>query len=167
MTLEELNKINTKQAYEWFQTACAADNWINKMIQSRPFANATTLRKSALENWWKLAEEDFLEAFEAHPMIGDVASLKAKFANTKTTASTEQQGAANASDEVLLELKNYNQKYFDKYGFIFIICATGLSAETMLNALKDRIENDRETEVQNAAEQQITITLLRLEKNLC
>ncbi|GEA07754.1 hypothetical protein KUL42_25150 [Alteromonas sp. KUL42] len=88
------------------------------------------------------------------------------FANTKAIAAGEQSGTASASDEVLHALKEANHAYLDKHGFIFIICATGLSAETMLEELQKRLPNSTDEELQNAAAQQINITLLRISKAL-
>jgi 2-oxo-4-hydroxy-4-carboxy-5-ureidoimidazoline decarboxylase len=99
-------------------------------------------------------------------MIGDVNSLREKFASTKTLASNEQSGANNASEQTLKELNELNQYYLQKYGFIFIICASGLNAQTMLGALKSRISNSKPAEMRNAAAEQIKITLLRLQKGL-
>lgn len=99
-------------------------------------------------------------------MIGDVDSLRKKFANTKTIASGEQSGTASASEATLLTLKEANQAYLDKHGFIFIICATGLSADAMLNALQTRLPNSTDEEIRTAAQEQIKITLLRIDKAL-
>ncbi len=99
-------------------------------------------------------------------MIGDLKSLRQKYAATQDLAKQEQSGTTNASDETLTNLATYNQQYLQKFGFIFIICATGLSADNMLSALQKRINNDRDIEIKHAAQQQINITLLRIEKGL-
>ena len=99
-------------------------------------------------------------------MIGDVDSLRAKYASTKNLASNEQQGAAQADEATLVELSALNHQYLAKHGFIFIICATGLSAQTMLTALKQRYANDTPSEISLAAIEQLKITLLRLNKGL-
>jgi 2-oxo-4-hydroxy-4-carboxy-5-ureidoimidazoline decarboxylase len=122
--------------------------------------------QEAKGTWAQCQETDWLEAFEAHPMIGDVNSLRKKFANTKHLASKEQAGASNATDEELHALSKLNHEYKAKFGFIFIICATGLSAKVMLDALQNRINNSREHELNIAAQEQLKITLLRLHKAL-
>ena len=99
-------------------------------------------------------------------MIGDVNSLREKFKNTKAMASNEQSGAQSASEETLQELHNLNHAYLDKHGFIFIIFATGKSADQMLQALRNRIDNDTATEIANAAAQQLEIAILRINQNL-
>lgn len=166
MNLEQLNQLPEHESLAWFQTACAAINWCQGMTKKRPYSSLDELKNTAKTLWESMEEADFLEAFEAHPMIGNVDSLKAKFANTQNMASHEQQGATNADDSTLQELHAFNHKYLEQNGFIFIICATGLSAFTMLEALKARIHNTKTEEIHIAAQQQIKITLLRLEKNL-
>lgn len=166
MTLEELNSLTTDDAFKWFEQTCAAQNWIEAMVANRPYKTTEQLCDIALSVWNSMQEADYRQAFEAHPMIGDVNSLRAKFANTKTTAASEQQGTSVASDETLQALSKLNHEYLAKHGFIFIICATGLSAETMLNELEKRLPNDTQTELSIAAGEQIKITLLRLNKGL-
>ncbi|MDC8831460.1 2-oxo-4-hydroxy-4-carboxy-5-ureidoimidazoline decarboxylase [Alteromonas gilva] len=166
MTLDELNQLQEKQAGAFFEQTCAASRWVGAMVAKRPYRSEESLYKAAREVWETMGEADFREAFEAHPMIGDVNSLRAKFANTKATASAEQQGTSEASESTLRALHELNHRYVDRHGFIFIICATGLSADIMLDELRQRLPNDTATELANAAEQQIQITLLRLGKAL-
>lgn len=166
MTLDKLNAFSNQDADAWFEQCCAATSWRQRMVQSRPFASLDEMKTAAKTHWNDMQEADFLEAFEAHPMIGDVNSLKAKFAHTQSMASHEQSGASEADEAVLQRLNELNHAYLAKNGFIFIICATGLSADIMLNALEERIHHTREQEIRIAAEQQIQITLIRLEKNL-
>ena len=166
MTLHELNELDNQAAYSWFEQACATEKWCNALVEQRPFASLEELKQTAQDVWNTMQEDDLLQAFEAHPMIGDVNSLKKKFANTQNMASKEQEKAADASEETLQALHDLNHQYLKQNGFIFIICATGQSAENMLSALRDRINNSREEEIQNAAREQIKITMLRLEKNL-
>ncbi len=166
MTLDELNTLDNDAASAWFEQCCAANAWIEKMVSTRPYSSIDALESTAKKAWQACTNDDYLEAFKAHPMIGDVDSLRKKFANTKAIAAGEQSGTASASDEVLHALKEANQAYLDKHGFIFIICATGLSAETMLEELQKRLPNNTDEELQNAAAQQINITLLRINKAL-
>ena len=166
MILKELNRLPSSQAKAWFSRACAAEKWCRLMAGSRPFASVDALLEQAKTHWQSMLEADWLQAFEAHPMIGDVNSLKQKFASTRAMASHEQSGAQDADEEILEALAANNQRYFQQNGFIFIICATGLDAQTMLSALTTRLDNDRRTELLLAAEQQLNITLLRLSKGL-
>jgi 2-oxo-4-hydroxy-4-carboxy-5-ureidoimidazoline decarboxylase len=105
-----------------------------------------------------------MEAFSHHTKIGDLKSLQEKFSATKEWASGEQQSVSAATDQVLIELKELNEAYENKFGYIFIICATGKSAEEMLSALKQRILNDGEDELKIAAEEQRKIMHLRINK---
>ena len=166
MTLDELNTLDNNEASAWFEQCCAASAWIDKMVSTRPYSSIDALETTAKQAWQACTNDDYLEAFKAHPMIGDVDSLRKKFANTKAIAAGEQSGTASAPDAVLHALKEANQAYLDKHGFIFIICATGLSAETMLEELQKRLPNSTDEELQNAAAQQIKITLLRINKAL-
>ena len=113
-----------------------------------------------------MTEADYLQAFEGHPKIGDITSLKAKYANTKELASGEQSAVDEASDEVLERLAQGNDTYQEKFGFIFLVCATGKSAAEMLALLEMRLPNDRATELINAAEEQRKIFHIRLGKML-
>jgi 2-oxo-4-hydroxy-4-carboxy-5-ureidoimidazoline decarboxylase len=166
MTLNELNSLSQSQAHDWLSHSCAAEHWLTKMVAKRPYKNIDDLLVQARSVWQQMGRDDLLEAFTAHPMIGDVNSLRAKFAATKATASHEQSGATGADEDTLQELSKLNYQYLGQNGFIFIICATGLSAGTMLAALKTRITNDSATELAIAGEEQIKITLLRLQNGL-
>jgi 2-oxo-4-hydroxy-4-carboxy-5-ureidoimidazoline decarboxylase len=166
MTLNDLNRLTQDAAIKWFEQCCASEKWCLAMVESRPYEDCDHMLKEAQNIWQNLQEGDFLQAFLAHPMIGNVDSLRKKYANTLTIASNEQSGTSQASEATLSELSTLNQQYLTRNGFIFIICASGLSAEAMLNKLKQRINNDRYTELTIAASEQIKITLLRLEKSL-
>ena len=166
MTLDDLNHLSEEDAEHAFMQCCTSSSWVKKMIESRPYANRAALNAAADANWQGLAEADYLEAFEGHPKIGDVNSLRAKYANTKKLASGEQSAVKQADESVLQALKTGNDDYLDKFGFIFIVCATGKSAEQMLALLEARLPNDRATELANAAEEQRKIFHIRLEKLL-
>ena len=134
------------------------------MIEEGKFVSNANVVSRAEKATETLSESDWLEAFDAHPRIGDVDSLHAKYANTKATASNEQSGV-NATDRTTLKrLVEANEQYFQKFGFIFIVFATGKSAGEMLKLLEQRLPNDRATEIANAAAEQLKITLLRLRK---
>jgi 2-oxo-4-hydroxy-4-carboxy-5-ureidoimidazoline decarboxylase len=117
-------------------------------------------------HWRTRAPEDILEALSGHPMIGDINTLRAKYANTKAMAKGEQSGMDSASYDVLEALQSLNHAYLDKHGFIFIICASGLSAKAMLEAIEKRIENTTEQEFATATDEQLKITHLRIDKGL-
>lgn len=166
LSLQVLNSLDSKEAEQWFSQCCAAPHWFNGMANARPFTDFNAVIQSATEIWQQCSSSEFLTAFEAHPMIGDVNSLRKKYAATKNMASNEQQGANNADEETLHNLASANTEYLSRHGFIFIICASGLTANTMLEALTLRLPNDTATEIKRAAAEQIKITVLRLEKGL-
>jgi 2-oxo-4-hydroxy-4-carboxy-5-ureidoimidazoline decarboxylase len=166
MTLDELNRLPEAEARKTFHDCNAAEKWGSALAANRPFTDLAALKKHAASVWSTLGEIDFLQAFEAHPMIGDVDSLRKKYASTKATASGEQSGAAGADEAVLTELSVKNREYLEKFGFIFIVFATGKTAAQMLDLLRARIGNTRAEEIQNAAAEQLKISLLRLDKLL-
>lgn len=126
------------------------------MTARRPFRSRDGLFAAADEEWDKTSEKDWLEAFSHHPRIGDRVA--------KGWAAGEQQGAKNAAATVQDELASINREYEDRFGHIYIVCATGKSAEEMLAIAKSRMNNDRETELRTAAEEQRKIMHLRLGK---
>jgi 2-oxo-4-hydroxy-4-carboxy-5-ureidoimidazoline decarboxylase len=136
------------------------------MAARRPFPSMELLLTRAEECWNGLSHEDWKEAFSHHPRIGDVGKLREKFAATAEWASKEQSGVAQATDEVLQSLAAKNHTYEKKFGYIFIVCATGKSAAEMLDLIEERIGNDPGTEIRIAADEQSKITRLRLDK-LC
>lgn len=166
MTLEELNRLSTEDAYAKFEYCCVAANWVNAMVAARPFATAEACLQTANDIWASLSEADFLEAFEGHPRIGDVSTLKEKFARTAGSAGHEQSGMQQADDALLYKMKDLNDEYFDKFGFIFIVCATGKSAREMLDLLEARLPNDSAVELAIAAGEQAKITKIRLSQLL-
>jgi OHCU decarboxylase len=131
------------------------------MIQARPFEDASALLRLGERIWWSLTEADHREAYAAHPKIGEA---KVPASGDATWSTTEQSTAAAASAHTLAELAAANQEYDAKHGFIFIVCATGRSAETMLADLRRRLTTSTREELHTAAEEQAAITRLRLTK---
>lgn len=142
--------------------ACGSTRWVERMLARRPFGSDATLLSAAREVWFSLGEADWLEAFAHHPKIGDRASLAARFPATHDLSVKEQSAAATANAHVLDELAAANDAYLARFGFIFIVYATGKSAGEMLALLRVRLPNDRATELRNAADEQAKITALRL-----
>ena len=132
------------------------------MEARRPFVSSDALFESAESIWVSLGKEDWLEAFSHHPQIGDRAALDARFPQTHDLSANEQSGIGIAGADVLTALAQANTDYFNRFGFIFIVCATGKSAEEMLALLLSRLQNDRVTELRIAVEEQAKITALRL-----
>ena len=136
------------------------------MLPFIPADDMIELLEDAEEEWNQCSEEDWKEAFSHHPKIGDVESLTKKFASTAQWASGEQSAVNVASKETIEALAEGNRLYEEKFGYIFIVCATGKSAEEMLMLLRSRLENKPEEEILIAADEQNKITKLRIEKLL-
>jgi len=134
------------------------------MNQMRPFDSALTLFEAADRVWWGLARADWLEAFAAHPKIGDIDALRARFAAIAAWASREQAGTLGASEEVLRRLADGNRRYESQFGYIFIVCATGKTALEMLELLERRLSNEADLEIKLAATEQAKIMRIRLER---
>jgi 2-oxo-4-hydroxy-4-carboxy-5-ureidoimidazoline decarboxylase len=166
MTLHELNILPLSQLKEELFKCCGSTTWVEKMLPFFPADDIVELLNDAEEQWYACAEADWLQAFTHHPKIGDIASLKKKFASTAQWAGNEQGAVHNASDDTLNALAKGNEDYEQKFGFIFIVCATGKSADEMLALLQQRLPNSRADEIKIAMEEQNKITQLRLQKLL-
>ena len=142
--------------------ACGSTRWVARMMARRPFGRDAKLLSVARVEWFGLTEPDWLEAFSHHPRIGDRAELEARFPATHDLSSKEQSRVGGADADVIAALAQANEAYVDRFGFIFIVCATRKSAEEMLQLLRDRLSNDRASELRIAAEEQAKITALRL-----
>ncbi|MEZ5007013.1 MAG: 2-oxo-4-hydroxy-4-carboxy-5-ureidoimidazoline decarboxylase [Chitinophagales bacterium] len=165
MTLSDFNQLTKEAAYQALEKCCVASTWINRMVEERPFRSENDIVFSAARIWYEgCNESDFKEAFTGHPKIGDVNSLKAKYAATKDWAGNEQSSVAEADDEVIHELAQLNDEYEKKFGYIFIVSATGKSAAEMLQLIKIRIQNNPATELAIAMGEQHKITHIRLTK---
>jgi 2-oxo-4-hydroxy-4-carboxy-5-ureidoimidazoline decarboxylase len=149
-------------ARQLLRTCCGASRWVERMVQRRPFGDQATLLAAAREEWFALSEADWREAFAHHPKIGDRDTLRRRFASTRHLAEKEQDGVNAASEDVLATLADGNRMYEDRFGYIFIVCATGRSATEMLSSLQSRLEHDPATEIRIAAEEQAKITEIRL-----
>lgn len=166
MTLHELNTLNKQQLIEELIKCCGSASWVNRMLPFIPADDIIELLEDAEEQWWQCGEEDWKEAFSHHPKIGDVESLTKKFTSTAQWALGEQSGVSLASEETIKALAEDNRLYEEKFGYIFIVCATGKSAEEMLGILQSRLKNKPEEEILIAADEQNKITKLRIEKLL-
>ena len=143
--------------------ACGATRWVARMLARRPFGSREALVRAARDEWIALPSEDWREAFTHHPEIGDVAALRDRFPATHHLSSREQAGVGDASEEVLNRLAEGNRRYRERFGYTFIVCATGKSAGEMLRLLEARLGNDPVIEIEVAAEEQAKITALRLQ----
>ena len=170
--IAHFNQLDIASAQKLMWQCCASARWCERMVASRPYHSITQLSDAADAHWQKMEQHDFLEAFRGHPKIGNSKSAgdrhgadhKDEHASTRAMATAEQSGAASASERVRASLTKHNHDYEKKFGFIFIVCASGKSAEEMLDLLQARLNNTYEQEIANAAEEQRKITQLRIGK---
>ena len=166
MTLDAFNALPRADAIADLIKCCGAHRWAEQVADRRPFASADALLRAADEIWAKMERADILEAFTHHPKIGDVDSLRKKFASTAARAAGEQSGVNSAGEEIIRALAAGNQAYEARFGYIFIVCATGKSAGEMLAILNGRLRNEPAHELAVAAGEQQKITVIRLNKLL-
>jgi 2-oxo-4-hydroxy-4-carboxy-5-ureidoimidazoline decarboxylase len=161
--LSAWNEASTEDAQDAMIACCGARRWAEGMVKVRPVASVAELSAAADRIWSLMEEADWMEAFACHPRIG---GRKAAHATKKSTAWSrqEQASAKSAVNQVLTQLAAGNELYEQRFGFTYIVCATGKSAEEMLTILNRRLASDRDTELREAAEQQRQITQIRLGK---
>lgn len=177
--LERLNSLAANEAEAEFGKCCGSTNWARRLIAERPFANGDDLIAVSDRIWWSLQPDDWLEAFSSHPKIGEGKVARAiageapnhpapaaRVGTPQKWAEQEQSGTRNATAETLQSLAELNGKYEEKFGYIYIVCATGKTSEEMLAILRERLNNDSDTELRIAAREQSRITKLRLRKLL-
>ena len=161
--IERLNALPRDQAVAELLQCCGSRAWAETMVDARPFASRDALLDTADAVWRVLAREDWLEAFRAHPRIGERAAAEHHGAEW---SEQEQAAVLGAGDEARAELAALNRLYEQRFGYIFLICATGLAAADILEALRWRVDSDPAAELHIAGEEQRKITRLRLERLL-
>ncbi|TFJ85723.1 hypothetical protein NSK_003227 [Nannochloropsis salina CCMP1776] len=153
---------------------CGSVSWVESVIKTFPHTSAASILTAMDRAWWSLSRPDYLEAFAAHPRIGDGEALKKKFATVPKASgkagpvweADEQKGAEGADEKTLQSLVKHNKLYEERFGHIFLVCATGKTADEMLAILQDRMRNEPAYELTVAAGEQNKITALRLHKLL-
>lgn len=157
MTLPELNGLPEDKAAAELLHCCGSTAWATQVACARPFDNIERLCDEAERIWWKLDAAEWLAAFRAHPRIGE-RRVAARW------SAQEQSGINTASTSTAEALAQANDRYLARFGYIFIVCATGKSAEEMLSILEARLRNEPGDELRIAASEQSKITRLRLDK---
>lgn len=161
--LDAWNKADEATAFDAMIACCGATRWASAMVALRPLASVAELSEAADRVWSTMDEADWMEAFACHPRIGERNAAHA-IAKSAAWSKQEQSSAASAETNVLAEIAKGNTRYEERYGFTYIVCATGKSAEELLAILKRRLESNRDAELRVAAEQQRQITQIRLGK---
>ena len=162
--IKKINSADTDEAADIFRKCCGSAWWCNQMTDDRPFTNADAVATAADAAFDQMPRDAWLEAFAAHPQIGDLQSLRMKYAGNREWSAGEQSGAADADENTLQRLAAGNAEYLNRFGYIFIVCATGKTAAEMLALLEARLGNAPEAELPIAAAEQRKITHLRLAK---
>jgi OHCU decarboxylase len=157
-----LNLLPAVEAESAFLRCCGSRAWAAAMTARRPFREAADVGDAADAIWARLEPSDWMEAFAAHPKIGETGGAPGASAES----SREQAGMASASDAVRRRMSDGNREYDARFGFTYIVCATGKSADEMLALLEERLTHSREDEIRIAAEEQRRITRLRLARML-
>jgi 2-oxo-4-hydroxy-4-carboxy-5-ureidoimidazoline decarboxylase len=161
---EALNALDPDAAAAALRRCCGAERWVQQLLSARPFVSTAALQERALRIWNGLGAQDYLEAFSHHPQIGEnLDELRKRFAATHTLSAREQAGVNGADESTLLALRAGNRSYRERFGHIFIVCATGKSASEMLALLQQRLDNEPAAELAIAAAEQAKITRLRLD----
>jgi OHCU decarboxylase len=160
--LDEWNQLPEPDALATVLACCGSNAFARAVVRGRPYPDSESLLARSDEIWWSLGERDWLEAFARHPRIGEsTAHASPQF----SAWSTEEQSRARAADEPVVDsLARKNREYEARHGFIYIVCASGRSAEELLAILDRRLRNSTEVELREAAEQQRQITHLRIGK---
>jgi OHCU decarboxylase len=166
LELASLNSLSPSQAEAEFLKCCGSRNWAQQVTAARPFPNLNELIIKADRIWWSLDQQDWLEAFHSHPKIGEKKAAAPTAVEAQHWSEDEQSGLRNSAQQTLDALAKLNQTYEEKFGFIFIVCASGKSSEEMLAILHDRLKNNASEELRIAAAEQARITELRLRKLL-
>ena len=157
MTLDELNILSDDEAYDAFRAVCGSSRWVDSMVTARPFRSEDELFEVADAMWRKTDAADWHEAFSHHPRIGE---------RSTGWSAGEQSSLSSADDAARAELAEVNRMYEERFGHIYIVCASGKSVDEMLAIAKERMSNDAATELQAAADEQGKIMQLRLRKLL-
>jgi 2-oxo-4-hydroxy-4-carboxy-5-ureidoimidazoline decarboxylase len=160
----DLNPISIDEAS--LKILCSSTSWQTQMLKHPSFNSRNQVVECAENAFNSLNKQDWLEAFAGHPMIGDLSSLKKKYSQGANLSAKEQSGATTAPEQVLQKLITLNQEYVERFGFIFIVCATGKSAWEMLQLLEERIHRSPAQELEAASQEQKKITFIRIDNLL-
>ncbi len=164
--LEQLNQTQRENAEARFLDCCGSQRWARMMTEARPFADVAALLGQAEQIWQNLEAQDCLEAFAAHPKIGARQAAPKQPVQSAEWSHGEQSSTRAAAASVLDALAEANRLYEEKFGYIFIVCATGKTAEEMLDLCRRRLSNNEDVEIRIAANEQRKITEIRLKKLL-
>jgi OHCU decarboxylase len=166
IAIERLNLLATSEAEGELLKCCGSNEWARGVTAERPFASLEDLLSKADRIWWVLEPADWLEAFHSHPKIGEKKAAAKIAARSQKWSEDEQSGISNSAQQTIDALAELNRAYEEKFGYIFIVCASGKTSDEMIAILRQRLENNSDEELRIAAGEQAKITQLRLRKLL-
>ena len=158
------NLLSVQDAIQEILACCGSDAWAHQLVARRPFPDESSLVAASDEIWGRLSAEDWLQAFSRHPRIGERKAPAEAPSTSAIWSAQEQQNVGAARESIQAALVQGNLEYEQRFGRVFIVCATGKSAKEMLEILSLRLRNDDATELHEAAEEQRKITNIRLKK---
>lgn len=164
--LETINDLEFADSCDELLKCCRSTEWAEQLAALRPFTSFDDLKKKSASVWWSLGPTDWLEAFRSHPKIGEHKAVGPVAAESRKWSELEQAGVSRSAEVTLAELAHLNREYEAKFGYIFIVCASGKSADEMLSILRQRLQNEPDDEIRVAAAEQAKITELRIDKLL-
>ncbi|WP_194377522.1 2-oxo-4-hydroxy-4-carboxy-5-ureidoimidazoline decarboxylase [Streptomyces durbertensis] len=153
--LTRFNAADDQSAEAALHEVCASTTWVERLLAGRPYADAAALFTASDAAMAELTADDLAEAMAGHPPIGRPKP-------GDPTSAREQRGMAGASEELKAEMLELNLAYQDRFGHVFLICATGLTAEQMRDAVRARIDNTPERERENVRTELVKINRIRL-----
>lgn len=162
--LARWNLLAPHEALQEVLPCCGSTMWADALVKRRPIADRATLLATSDEIWRNLTPSDWLEAFRSHPRIGESRPAQTSSAQSAAWSSQEQQKVTDAAGAVKIALAASNRAYEDRFGYVFIVCASGKSGSEILEILQRRLHNDKNAELHEAVEQQRQITQIRLNR---
>jgi 2-oxo-4-hydroxy-4-carboxy-5-ureidoimidazoline decarboxylase len=160
--LTRWNTLDATTAAHEILPCCGSEAWAKSLAAIRPISDEATLLVTSDKIWQALPQQDWQQAFDSHPRIGQQHAASATAQSLAWSA--KEQSKATPDEAAKLALAEANRRYERRFGRIFIVCATGKSSSEILNILEARMQNDSATELREAAEQQRQITHLRLRR---
>jgi 2-oxo-4-hydroxy-4-carboxy-5-ureidoimidazoline decarboxylase len=166
ISLARFNRLPASEAADHLRACCGSSRWVERMIGRRPFADVAALLAAADRSWQECGPSDWVEAFAHHPRIGERHATATVNAEARAWSSGEQGTAARSDAATRAALAQANAAYERRFDRIYIVCATGKTAEQLLADIERRMQHDPDRELVVAAEEQGKITRLRLLKLL-
>jgi 2-oxo-4-hydroxy-4-carboxy-5-ureidoimidazoline decarboxylase len=162
--LSRWNSASEREAINEIFSCCGSLAWAKQLVGRRPIKDEPSLIVASDEIWNHLKPQDWMEAFSKHPRIGERKAPPVASSQSAAWSAQEQRSAADANEAVKENLAAANHEYEQRFDRVFIVCATGKSADEMLAIMRRRMSNDEATELRETAEEQRKITNLRLRK---